>query len=117
MKNEDKAMEILGCPCYVKRVCKSHPTLCDNCEEKRDLLQMAQWKDEQFAKQMTDDEERKRHIKMIFAFLRGIKNKADYMTSGNYMHNTYSIKNSVEIIISRLGMIGITDPEEKQNDK
>lgn len=56
MTNEEKAKEILGCPCYVKRVCKSYPTLCDNCEEKRDLLQMAQWKDEQFAKQMTDDE-------------------------------------------------------------
>lgn len=65
MTNEEKAKEILGCPCYVKRVCKSHPTLCDNCEEKRDLLQMAQWKDAQYAELLAKIAERNEESKMV----------------------------------------------------
>ncbi len=65
MTNEEKAKEILGCPCYVKRVCKSYPTLCDNCEEKRDLLQMAQWKDAQYAELLAKIAERNEESKRV----------------------------------------------------
>ncbi len=65
MTNEEKAKKILGCPCQVKRVCKSHPTLCDNCEEKRDLLQMAQWKDAQYAELLAKIAERNEESKKV----------------------------------------------------
>lgn len=52
-------------------------------------------------------------IEEIFAHLEGIENTANRMTSGNYMHNTASIRLSARIVRDRLIELGITD--EKSN--
>lgn len=57
------------------------------------------------------EEDKKSTINEIYAHLRGIKNNIDRMTSGNYMHNTASIKLSVDIIEQRLQKIGLYEKE------
>ena len=40
MTNEEKAREIIGCPCFMKRDCEA-------CFERINLLTMASWKEQQ----------------------------------------------------------------------
>ena len=58
-------------------------------------------------KQLSEMTDKELLIAEIYAHLDGIENNVQRMTSGNYMHNTASIRLSVEIIKKRLEELGI----------